>query len=99
MAGPVLDGAGCDQRAFRLIGADVDETHMHAGKGFLRNILTRSYATIARSDDGSRPWYECSAGQRVRRDWVVGFLGLDKSVETILVEASPQWLTDLTTRF
>jgi hypothetical protein len=27
------------------------------------------------------------------------FLGLDKSVETILVEASPQWLTDLTTRF
>jgi cytochrome c-type biogenesis protein len=25
--------------------------------------------------------------------------GLDKSVETILVEASPQWLTDLTTRF
>lgn len=27
------------------------------------------------------------------------FLGFDKSVETILVEASPQWLTDLTTRF
>jgi cytochrome c biogenesis protein CcdA len=25
--------------------------------------------------------------------------GLDKSVETMLVEASPQWLTDLTTRF
>jgi cytochrome c-type biogenesis protein len=25
--------------------------------------------------------------------------GLDKSVETALVEASPQWLTDLTTRF
>ena len=25
--------------------------------------------------------------------------GLDKSVETTLVEASPQWLTDLTTRF
>ena len=40
-----------------------------------RNILTRSYATIARSDDSSRPWYESSAGQRVRRDWVVGFFG------------------------
>jgi cytochrome c-type biogenesis protein len=26
-------------------------------------------------------------------------LGLDKAVETFLVEASPQWLTDLTTRF
>lgn len=26
-------------------------------------------------------------------------LGLDKTVETFLVEASPQWLTDLTTRF
>jgi hypothetical protein len=25
--------------------------------------------------------------------------GLDKSVETALVEASPQWLTDFTTRF
>jgi sulfite exporter TauE/SafE len=26
-------------------------------------------------------------------------LGFDKAVETFLVEASPQWLTDLTTRF
>jgi cytochrome c biogenesis protein CcdA len=26
-------------------------------------------------------------------------LGLDKGIETLLVEASPQWLTDLTTRF
>ena len=25
--------------------------------------------------------------------------GLDKAVETVLVEASPQWLTELTTRF
>ncbi len=25
--------------------------------------------------------------------------GLDKSIETVLVAASPQWLTDLTTRF
>jgi hypothetical protein len=25
--------------------------------------------------------------------------GLDKSMETALVEASPQWLTDFTTRF
>jgi hypothetical protein len=25
--------------------------------------------------------------------------GLDKSLETVLVNASPQWLTDLTTRF
>ena len=25
--------------------------------------------------------------------------GLDKSIETMLVAASPQWLTDLTTRF
>ena len=25
--------------------------------------------------------------------------GLDKRIETVLVEASPQWLTDLTTRF
>ena len=27
------------------------------------------------------------------------FSGLDKRLETILVEASPNWLTDLTTRF
>lgn len=26
-------------------------------------------------------------------------LGLDKALETLLVEASPQWLTDFTTRF
>jgi len=26
-------------------------------------------------------------------------LGLDKTIETMLVDASPQWLTDLTTRF
>jgi cytochrome c-type biogenesis protein len=26
-------------------------------------------------------------------------LGIDKKVETLLVDASPQWLTDLTTRF
>jgi len=25
--------------------------------------------------------------------------GLDETVETVLVEASPQWLTDLTARF
>ena len=25
--------------------------------------------------------------------------GADKAIETVLVEASPQWLTDLTTRF
>jgi cytochrome c-type biogenesis protein len=25
--------------------------------------------------------------------------GLDKTLETVLVDASPQWLTDLTTRF
>ena len=25
--------------------------------------------------------------------------GLDRRIETVLVEASPQWLTDLTTRF
>jgi hypothetical protein len=25
--------------------------------------------------------------------------GIDKHIETALVEASPQWLTDLTTRF
>jgi hypothetical protein len=25
--------------------------------------------------------------------------GLDKAIETALVNASPQWLTDLTTRF
>src|SRR5260370_17502641 len=30
-----LDGAGCDQRALRLIGVDIDETDMHAGKGLL----------------------------------------------------------------
>lgn len=26
-------------------------------------------------------------------------LGLDKSIETVLVNASPEWLTNLTTRF
>src|SRR5258708_39019143 len=30
-----LDGAGGDQRALRLIGVDIDETDMHAGKGLL----------------------------------------------------------------
>jgi hypothetical protein len=30
---------------------------------------------------------------------VLVITGFDKAVETALVEASPQWLTDLTTRF
>jgi cytochrome c-type biogenesis protein len=30
---------------------------------------------------------------------VLVLTGLDKAVETALVEVSPQWLTDLTTRF
>jgi cytochrome c biogenesis protein CcdA len=30
---------------------------------------------------------------------VLVLTGLDKSIETVLVEVSPQWLTDLTTRF
>ena len=30
---------------------------------------------------------------------VLVITGLDKSIETVLVAASPQWLTDLTTRF
>ena len=30
---------------------------------------------------------------------VLVLTGLDKSVEAALVEASPQWLTELTTRF
>jgi cytochrome c-type biogenesis protein len=30
---------------------------------------------------------------------VLALTGLDKRVETVLVDASPQWLTDLTTRF
>jgi cytochrome c biogenesis protein CcdA len=30
---------------------------------------------------------------------VLVLTSLDKSIETMLVEASPQWLTDLTTRF
>ena len=33
---------------------------------------------------------------------VIGIMvltGLDKRIETIAVNASPQWLTDLTTRF
>jgi cytochrome c-type biogenesis protein len=48
-----------------------------------------------------------SAGQNLR--FLLGFAfvligasivsGIDKQVETALVEASPQWLTDLTTRF
>src|ERR1700676_4585259 len=32
---PALDGGGCEQRAFRLICVDIDETHEHAGEGFL----------------------------------------------------------------
>jgi cytochrome c-type biogenesis protein len=48
-----------------------------------------------------------SAGQAIRTGLglafvVIGLLvltGLDRSVETALVEASPQWLTDLTTRY
>jgi hypothetical protein len=30
---------------------------------------------------------------------VLVVVGIDKSIETALVAASPQWLTDLTTRF
>jgi cytochrome c-type biogenesis protein len=30
---------------------------------------------------------------------VLVLTGLDKSIETVLVGVSPQWLTDLTTRF
>ena len=30
---------------------------------------------------------------------VLVLAGFDKRVETVLVDASPQWLTDLTTRF
>ncbi len=30
---------------------------------------------------------------------VLVLTSLDKSIETVLVELSPQWLTDLTTRF
>jgi hypothetical protein len=30
---------------------------------------------------------------------VLVLTNVDKSIETMLVEASPQWLTDLTTRF
>src|SRR5450759_1215539 len=28
-----LDAAGCDQRALRLVGVDIDKADMHAGKG------------------------------------------------------------------
>ena len=48
-----------------------------------------------------------SAGQRLRAALGIAFVlvgasivtGADKQIETALVEASPQWLTDLTTRF
>jgi cytochrome c-type biogenesis protein len=48
-----------------------------------------------------------SAGQGMKAGFGILFVGigalvlsgLDKSAETILVNASPQWLTDLTTRF
>jgi cytochrome c-type biogenesis protein len=30
---------------------------------------------------------------------VLVLTGLDKAIETVLVAISPQWLTDLTTRF
>jgi len=29
-----LEAAGGDQLTFRLVGVDIDKTHMHAGKGF-----------------------------------------------------------------
>jgi cytochrome c-type biogenesis protein len=48
-----------------------------------------------------------SAGQRLKAALGIAFVligasivtGADKHIETALVEASPQWLTDLTTRF
>jgi cytochrome c biogenesis protein CcdA len=48
-----------------------------------------------------------SAGQGLKAALGIGFVlvgasivtGIDKHIETALVEASPQWLTDLTTRF
>jgi cytochrome c-type biogenesis protein len=48
-----------------------------------------------------------AAGQHLKTALGVGFVligasivtGADKQIETALVEASPQWLTDLTTRF
>jgi cytochrome c biogenesis protein CcdA len=48
-----------------------------------------------------------SAGQELKAALGIGFVlvgaaivtGIDKHIETALVEASPQWLTELTTRF
>jgi sulfite exporter TauE/SafE len=48
-----------------------------------------------------------AAGQNLKAALGVAFVlvgaaivtGIDKKLETTLVEASPQWLTDLTTRF
>jgi len=48
-----------------------------------------------------------SAGQYLKAALGIAFVligasivtGIDKRIETALVEASPQWLTDLTTRF
>src|ERR1035437_2443436 len=48
-----LDVAGCDQRAFRLVGVDIDKADMHAREGFaalhIDNVMngTRAVGQVA----------------------------------------------------
>jgi cytochrome c-type biogenesis protein len=60
-----------------------------------REVMMRCRARLAAAGPGLKTGF----GAILVAVGLLALTGLDKRVETALVEASPQWLTDLTTRF
>jgi cytochrome c biogenesis protein CcdA len=60
-----------------------------------REVMMRWRARLAAAGPGLKMGF----GAILVAVGLLALTGLDKRVETALVEASPQWLTDLTTRF
>jgi cytochrome c-type biogenesis protein len=60
-----------------------------------REVMMRWRARLAAAGPGLKTGF----GAILVAVGLLALTGLDKRVETALVEASPQWLTDLTTRF
>jgi cytochrome c-type biogenesis protein len=60
-----------------------------------REMMMRWRARLA----AAGPGLKMSFGAILVAVGVLALTGLDKRVEAALVDASPQWLTDLTTRF
>src|SRR5262249_39874653 len=64
-----------------------------------RSRLAGGSATLAHASPRGGPDHENGIRYTPRRLRYSVLTGIDKRVETALVNASPQWLTDLTTRF